>query len=46
MVTESKQRANYYQLAVLGKKQIDADHQRWFRLVHAVGATIEPEVQA
>jgi PadR family transcriptional regulator PadR len=44
-VTESKQRAKYYQLTALGKKQLTADHQRWLQLVRAIGAVMEPEVQ-
>ena len=44
-VTESKQRAKYYHLTALGKKQLTADHQRWLQLVRAIGAVMEPEVQ-
>ena len=44
-LTESKQRAKYYQLTALGKKQLTTDHQRWLQLVRAIGAIIEPEVQ-
>ena len=44
-LTESKQRAKYYQLTSLGKKQLAADHERWLRLVCAIGAVMEPEVQ-
>jgi transcriptional regulator len=44
-LTESKQRAKYYQLTVLGKKQLTADHQRWLQLVRGIGAVMEPEVQ-
>jgi PadR family transcriptional regulator PadR len=44
-LTESKQRAKYYQLTALGKKQLTADQQRWLRLVRAIGAVMEPEVQ-
>jgi hypothetical protein len=42
---ESTQRARYYQLTTLGKKQLASDHQRWFQLVLATGAAMEPEVQ-
>jgi len=45
-LTESKQRAKYYQLTALGKKQLTTDHQRWLQLVRAIGALMEPEVQA
>lgn len=44
-LTESRQRARYYQLTALGKKQLTADHQRWLQLVRAIGAVMEPEVQ-
>jgi PadR family transcriptional regulator PadR len=44
-LTESKQRAKYYQLTALGKKQLIADHQRWLQLVRAIGAIMEPEMQ-
>lgn len=44
-LTESKQRAKYYQLTALGKKQLTADHQRWLKLVRAIGAVMEPEMQ-
>jgi transcriptional regulator len=44
-LTESKQRAKYYQLTALGKKQLASNHQRWLQLVRAIGAVMEPEVQ-
>ena len=44
-LTEAKQRAKYYQLTVLGRKQLASDHQRWLQLVRAIGAVMEPEVQ-
>jgi PadR family transcriptional regulator, regulatory protein PadR len=44
-LTESKQRAKYYQLTALGRKQLTADHQRWLQLVRAIGAIMEPEAQ-
>jgi transcriptional regulator len=43
--TESKQRAKYYQLTALGKKQLASDHERWLQLVRAIGAIMKPEVQ-
>lgn|SRR5512146_303574 len=43
--TESKQRAKYYQLTALGKKQLAADHERWLQIVRAIGSVMEPEVQ-
>ena len=45
-VTESKQRAKYYQLTALGRDQLTVDHERWLRLVRAIGAVMVPEVQA
>jgi transcriptional regulator len=45
-LTESKQRAKYYELTALGKKQLTADHERWLQLVRAIGAVMEPEVQS
>lgn len=45
-LTESKQRAKYYQLTELGKEQLTDDHRRWLRLVRAIGAVMEPEVQS
>jgi transcriptional regulator len=44
-LTESKQRAKFYQLTALGKRQLTTDHQRWLQLVRAIGAVMEPEVQ-
>jgi PadR family transcriptional regulator, regulatory protein PadR len=44
-LTESKQRAKFYQLTALGKKQLDSDHQRWLQLVRAISAVMEPEAQ-
>jgi DNA-binding PadR family transcriptional regulator len=44
-LTGSKQRAKYYKLTALGRKQLIADHQRWLQLVRAIGAVMEPEVQ-
>ena len=44
-LTESKQRAKYYQLTSLGTKQLTADHERRLQLVRAIGAGMEPEAQ-
>lgn len=44
-LTESRQRARYYQLTALGSKQLTIDYQRWLQLVRAIGAVMEPEVQ-
>ncbi len=45
-LTESKQRAKYYQLTALGKKQLTTDHERWLQLVRAISAVMEPEAQS
>jgi PadR family transcriptional regulator, regulatory protein PadR len=44
-LTESKQRAKFYQLTAHGKKQLTTDHQRWLQLVRAIAAVMDPEVQ-
>ena len=44
-LTESKQRAKYYQLTALGRKQLSSDHKRWLQLVRAIGSVMKPEVQ-
>jgi PadR family transcriptional regulator len=44
-LTESKQRAKYYQLTALGKKQLISDQRRWLQLVCAIGAVLGTEVQ-
>ncbi|HEY3703878.1 MAG TPA: PadR family transcriptional regulator [Terracidiphilus sp.] len=44
-LTGSKQRAKYYQLTALGKKQLVIDHRRWLRLIRAIGAVMKPEAQ-
>ena len=45
-LTESKQRAKFYQVTALGEKQLTADHQRWLQLVRAIAAVMEPEAQS
>lgn len=44
-LTGSRQRAKYYQLTALGRKQLNTDHQRWLQLVRAIGSVMELEVQ-
>jgi transcriptional regulator len=44
-LTESKQRARFYQLTALGRKQLTTDYERWQQMVRAIGAVMEPEVQ-
>ena len=39
-LTESKQRAKFYQLTALGKKQLVSDHQRWLQLVRAISTVM------
>jgi PadR family transcriptional regulator PadR len=41
--TESKQRAKYYQITAVGKKQLASDLSRWQRIVEAIGAVIGRE---
>lgn len=36
--SESKQRARFYRITASGKKQLASDHNRWERIVDAVGA--------
>ena len=38
--TERKQRAKYYQITAVGKKQLASDLSRWQRIVEAIGAVI------
>ena len=45
-LTESKQRAKFYQLTALGRKQLTADHDRWMRMVRAIGAVMQAEAGA
>jgi PadR family transcriptional regulator, regulatory protein PadR len=44
-LSESKQRAKYYQITARGKRQLAADHDRWLQMVKAIGAVMKPEVQ-
>ena len=43
--TDAKQRAKYYRITALGKKQLSSDHGRWQQMVEAIGAIMsgEPE---
>ncbi|HEY1579727.1 MAG TPA: PadR family transcriptional regulator [Terracidiphilus sp.] len=36
--SDSKQRARFYQITASGKKQLASDHNRWERIVDAVGS--------
>lgn len=40
-ISESKQRAKYYRITALGKKQLLADHSRWRRVVEAIAAIMQ-----
>ena len=41
-VTENKQRAKYYQLTALGRKQLNQEHSRWKQLSTAIGRLMNP----
>jgi transcriptional regulator len=41
-LTESRQRAKYYQITRTGKDQLSADHERWQAIVQAIAAVMEP----
>ena len=40
-MTESRQRAKFYQITKRGKQQLAADHARWQAMVRAIGAVME-----
>jgi PadR family transcriptional regulator, regulatory protein PadR len=40
-VTESSQRAKFYEMTKKGKKHLVAEHKRWRRMVRAIGAVME-----
>lgn len=42
-LTESKQRAKFYQITATGKEQLASDHGRWKQMVQAIGSLMEPE---
>ena len=41
-LTESKQRAKYYEITSKGKQQLASDHERWQQMVRAIAAIMEP----
>jgi len=41
-LTESNQRAKYYQITALGKQQLVADHDRWQTMVRAITSVMAP----
>jgi transcriptional regulator len=41
--SESNQRAKFYRLTPAGKKQLNAEHQRWMQLSSAIASIMSPE---
>ncbi len=41
-LTESRQRAKFYQITRKGKEQLTADQERWQTMVRAIAAVMEP----
>ena len=41
--TDSKQRAKYYRITALGKKQLLSDHDRWQQMVDAIAAIMQSD---
>jgi len=41
-LTESKQRAKFYETTPKGKEQLASDHKRWQQMVQAIAAIMEP----
>jgi PadR family transcriptional regulator, regulatory protein PadR len=44
--TESNQRAKYYRVTATGKEQLASDHGRWQRMVEAIGAIMNGELES
>ena len=42
-LSDSKQRAKYYRITALGKKQLLLDHSRWRRVVEAIAAVMQAD---
>ena len=42
-MTENKQRAKYYRITALGKKQLLSDHDRWQQMVDAIAAIMQSD---
>jgi transcriptional regulator len=40
-LTESNQRAKFYQITAAGKDQLAADHSRWQQMVEAIAAVMQ-----
>jgi transcriptional regulator len=41
-LTESKQRAKFYEITAKGKEQLASDHERWRQMVQAIATIMEP----
>lgn len=41
--SDSKQRAKYYRITALGKKQLVSDHNRWQQMVDAIAAIMRSD---
>jgi len=41
-LTESKQRAKFYQITAKGKEQLASEQERWRQMVRAIGAVMDP----
>ena len=41
-LTESRQRAKFYQITRIGKERLAADHERWQSMVSAITAVMTP----
>jgi PadR family transcriptional regulator len=42
-VSEANQRAKYYRLTAAGKAQLSREHDRWSRMVEAIGRVMRPD---
>ena len=42
-LTESRQRAKFYQITSKGKEQLASDHERWQAMVRAIAAVMEEQ---
>ena len=45
-LTEKKQRARFYELTALGRKQLAVEHARWLQIVEAMGRILNPATEA
>lgn len=44
-LTDTKQRAKYYRITALGKKQLSFDHDRWRQMVDAIAAIMHADAK-